>query len=45
MPPDSVPPDTDRPPLLGTWRRMYLLVLISLLLTVLIFALLTGVYG
>lgn len=48
MPPDppaSAPPDSEGPPILGTWNRMYLLVLFSLLLTVLIFAILTRVYS
>lgn len=46
-PTSGAPPGTEEPPppLLGTWGRMYLLVLGGLVLTVLVFALLSEVYG
>ena len=37
--------DSDRPPILRTWRQMYLLVLLTLLGVVLLFAALTWIYG
>lgn len=40
---DPTPPQ-DAPPILGTWRRMYVLVLVVLLAGVLLFAWLTKVY-
>lgn len=52
MPPDpqdtaagTAQDESDRPPILGSWGRMYLLVLFSLLLMVLAFAILTRVYS
>lgn len=37
--------DSDRPPVLRTWRQMYLLVLLTLLGVVLLFSALTWMYG
>lgn len=37
--------DSERPPILRTWRQMYLLVLVTLLGVVLLFAALTWMYG
>jgi len=37
--------DSDPPPILGSWARMYWLVLGALLAVVLLFTLLTQVYG
>lgn len=37
--------DSDPPPILGSWPRMYWLVLGALLAVVLLFTLLTHVYG
>ncbi|MFO0578836.1 MAG: hypothetical protein U1A78_32945 [Polyangia bacterium] len=37
--------DSDRPPILRTWRQMYLLVLLTLLGVVLLFSALTWIYG
>lgn len=39
------PNGEDRPPLLRTWGQMYLVVILSLAATVLIFAALTWSYG
>lgn len=34
-------PDSEKPPVMGSWKRLYLLVLLNLALTVLIFYLIT----
>ena len=41
---ENNPAPPDAPPILGTWRRMYILVLVVLLAGVLLFAWLTKVY-
>lgn len=41
---DELPP-SERPPFLKTWRQMYLLVLLTLLAVVALFAALTRIYG
>jgi hypothetical protein len=44
MPPDLEGPDDDRAPLLGTWRRWYLVVLATLAAIVALFAYLSAHY-
>ena len=41
----ATPPEDESPPLLGSWRRMYLLVIGALAAVVVVFTALTRIYG
>lgn len=44
-PPDSAPPELDdRPPVLGSWRNIYGVVLGTLVVLVVVFSIITAVY-